>query len=165
MKKLTGIFCITFCFLLLSNTAFAANWQWVISDNKFGWFFDTDAIHYELTQPLYSDKPTVDVTLVTFWLKTVCTPEGANELAKIANDQRYRSVAYSVMLKTMSLRHKTYIIRQIAFYDKNGNIIESGKGGYINHIIPGSYDDAVFFAVRDYASAHHNQLIRNAYNN
>lgn len=165
MKKLTGIFFITLCFLFMFSTAFATSWQWVTSDNKYGWFFDTDTIHYELTYPPYSDKPIVDVTLVTFWLKTVCTPEGANELAKIANDQRYRSVAYSVMLKTMSLCHKTYIIRQIAFYDKNGNIIESGKGGYINHIIPGSYDDAVFFAVRDYASAHHNQLIRNAYNN
>lgn len=69
------------------------------------------------------------------------------------------------MLKTISLRHKTYIIRQATFYDKNGNIIETGKGGDVNYIIPGSYDDAVFLAVRDYARTHHAQLIRNAYSN
>ncbi len=155
----------TLFLLLLSNTAFATNWQWVTSDAKYGWFFDTDAIRYELTHPLYSDKPIVDVTLITFWVKTVITPAGANDLVKIANDRRYRNATYSIMLKTISLRHKTYIIRQATFYDKNGNIIETGKGGDVNYIIPGSYDDAVFLAVRDYARTHHAQLIRNAYSN
>ena len=35
----------------------------------------------------------------------------------------------------------------------------------VNYIIPDSYDDAVFLAVRDYAHTHHAQLIRNAYSN
>lgn len=155
----------TLFLLLLSNTAFAANWQWVISDDKFGWFFDTDAIHYELTQPLYSDKPTVDVTLITFWVKTVITPAGANELVKTSNNRRYRNAAYSMILETVSLRHKTHMIRQVTFYDKRGNIIATGTGVDVNYIIPGSYDDAVFLAVRDYARTHHAQLVRNAYSN
>lgn len=156
----------TLFLLLLSNTVFAANWQWVMSDDRCGWFFDTDAIHYELTQPLYSNEPTVDATLITFWVKTVFTPEGANELVRISNNRRYRNTAYSIVLKTASLRHKTYVIRQATLYDKSGKIIETGKGvGVNNYIIPGSYDDAVFLAVRDYARTHHAQLIHNAYNN
>ena len=70
-----------------------------------------------------------------------------------------------MILETVSLRHKTHMIRQATFYDKSGNIIAIGKGGDVNYIIPGSYDDAVFLAVRDYARTHHAQLIRNAYNN
>ena len=35
----------------------------------------------------------------------------------------------------------------------------------VNYIIPDSYDDALFLAVRDYARTHHAQLVRNAYSN
>ena len=70
-----------------------------------------------------------------------------------------------MILETVSLRHKTHMIRQVTFYDKRGNIIATGTVVDVNYIIPGSYDDAVFLAVRDYARTHHAQLIRNAFSN
>ena len=70
-----------------------------------------------------------------------------------------------MILETVSLRHKTHMIRQVTFYDKRGNIIATGTGVDVNYIIPGSYDDALFLAVRDYARTHHAQLICNAYSN
>ena len=156
----------TLFLLLLSNTAFATNWQWVTSDAKYGWFFDTDTIHYELTQPLHSDKSTVDVTLITFWEKIVITPDGAKEFAKTMNDQRYRNAAYAKNLETISLRHKASLTRETIFYDKNGSIIyiDSGSGSFWP-IIPGSYAEDMFLAVHNYARTHHAQLIRNAYSN
>ena len=44
-------------------------------------------------------------------------------------------------------------------------IDDIARGVDVNYIIPDSYDDAVFLAVRDYARTHHAQLIRNAYSN
>ena len=163
MKKLIGIFFITLCFLLLSNTALATNWQWVDSNDKHGWFFDTDTIHYEIAQGLY---PSVDTSRITFWEKIFYTQAGANEFAKKVNDWRYRDLAYSLDLQTISLRDKTYTILAAYYYRKDGSLIKSEEECYdILQIVPETFGEAVFLAVRDYARTHHAQLIRNAYNN
>ena len=39
------------------------------------------------------------------------------------------------------------------------------EGYDILQIVPETFGEAVFLAVRDYARTHHAQLIRNAYNN
>ena len=153
----------TLFLLLLSSTAFATNWQWVDSDDECGWFIDTDNMRYELTQSIY---PTVDTSRITFWEKIFYTQAGANEFAKRVNDWRCRDLAYSLDLQTISLRDKTCIIFATYYYRKDGSLIKAEEEGYdILQIVPETFGEAVFFAVRDYARTHHAQLVRNAYSN
>lgn len=165
MKKLPGIFFITLCFLFTFSTAFATSWQWVISSDKYGWFFDTDAIHYEMTQGFY---PSVDTSRITYWEKQVYTPASANEFAEQTGDWRLRNLAYMLTLKTISLRDKTRTAFVAYYYNGDGDVICSDEYLYIygsETIVPETFGEEVFFAVRDYARTHHAQLIRNTYNN
>ena len=105
----------TLFLLLLSNTAFAANWQWVDSDDECGWFIDTDNMRYELTQSIY---PTVDTSRITFWEKIFYTQAGANEFAKRVNDWRYRDLAYSLDLQTISLPPSTCLKKKAMIFSR-----------------------------------------------
>lgn len=153
----------TLFLLLLSSTAFAETWQWVDSDDRIGWFFDTDAIHYELTQSAY---PSVDTSRITFWEKNVYTQIAANEFAKETNDWCLRDLAYVLTLQTISLRHKTRTILASYYYRENGSLIYSDEGFCDTfRVVPETFGEEVFLAVRDYARTHHAQLVRNAYSN
>lgn len=55
---------------------------------------------------------------------------------------------------------------EINGYRKDGSLIKSEEGSYdILQIVPETFGEEVFLAVRDYARTHHAQLIRNAYSN
>ena len=156
----------TLFFLLLSNTAFAANWYWIDSDDKTGCFFDMDTIRYELAQSGYPYRTSVDTSKITCWEKTVYTQIGARDFATALDDWRLSELAYNLTFETFSLRNKTITVYASYYYREDGSLIYMDEGVWGPYqVIPESRGEDVFLAVRDYARTHHAQLIRNAYSN
>lgn len=91
MKKLR-ILCITFCFLMISMTAFAANWQWVLSTDTFGVYYDTNSISR-------------NYFVVDAWLK-YDYPYPENNISYVITNESY------------NLRDKTWRVKSITNYDK-----------------------------------------------
>ena len=151
---------------LSSGSVFAATWRWVGSDDKVGFFFDTDDIRYELQQNLF-ENPTIDTSRITFWLKTVYTPWYAEQVANDLQMPHTRNTSYTLTLETIHLGHKTATFHKVMYYDENGRLIYTQTFEYpfmrIFDIVPETWSEAIFNDVRDYARIFHSSLIRNTY--
>jgi hypothetical protein len=165
MKKIVFslLFSVLVAFLSV-NTGYAATWEWINSDDETGYFFDSESIRYELKRD-YADRiQSVDTKRITYWLKIIYTPKGAEELAAYFDDDRFRNVESSISLETISLSEKTITCYTLVFYD-NGlrTVYSESDAGYVHKIIPESRDEEVFNKIRNYATAHSDLLMKNAY--
>lgn len=174
MKRIAQILVAAVVFLSHGIVS-AANWEWITSDDRVGYFFDADTIHYELEYNTYQNKYTPNSTKITYWIKTIFTQKGANEEAKRTNDDKMHSLYFTISLETISLSESTYTLHRILYYNHTGHVIDSMNIDPIANLIPsylqtekfipGTQSEVIFNAVRDYARSHHDDLVRNAYRN
>ena len=143
-------------FLFSTSVAFAANWQWITSNDEFGYFFDTETIQFGVKLNSISPiKKGIDTDKILFWEKVFFTQEGANTVVKSLNDDRFYS------LITYSIPERTQTIHLLVFYDKNGNIIQDVRKDHTEKIILDSYGDFVFKSICSYAKEHRLEISAN----
>lgn len=155
MKHLIQLCTIAVFLLLTATITYAANWQWIDSDNLRGSFFDTESIHYEVNHNYLKDSP-FDETSITVWIKNVYTEEGVNYFD--APD----GTSYELLLVTFHTRDKTMVFHELIDYDSTGYSINHTTKSYSLKIIPESWGEKMFNAIRDYAHTHHNELLKNS---
>ena len=142
-------------FILSTGVAFAANWQWVTSDDLYGIFFDTDTIRY-LSTP---DSP-IDETTIICWEKCIHTQKAADKIATAMEDPSLRNLKHTIELKAYSLSARRYIIIKVAGYGHDGKLLFEIDGSKKPLLIyPDSRAEALYKSIRDYASRHHDELV------
>lgn len=154
MKKFMFSLLIATFVVLSSSISYAANWQWVNSNDEVGYFFDTETIRYELK---FNDA--VDTKKITFWEKLVFTQAAVEKMTENMNDQSLKTLSYILSSKTFNLIERSYTTHETIFYDYNGDIMWRSKKEKTDHITPDSFGEDVFIAVSDYARRHHDELI------
>lgn len=163
MKCLIRLCTIAVFLLLTSTMTYAANWQWVTSNDKNGFFFDTEDIHYELKYYRSSSKPAADLEKITCWVKAVFTEESAADFARHSKNDRHYDLSHILYLYTFSLPDKTATVHEVAFYDNNGQLIESFSKTTSSKILPESHLEWIFKSVKEYARTHFDELLEHTY--
>ena len=153
MKRLVFSLFVAAFVALSTSVGYAANWKWVTSNDEVGYFFDTETIRYRLS------KSDIDETEIVCWGKAVYTQKGADLMANQAEEPRLHGLDCVIVLKYYSLPRHSYILRHIAFFDRNGNIIHSLDYNKEIPIVPDSKEEYIFNSIRDYARRHHDELI------
>lgn len=149
---------------LSMNTAYAATWEWINSDDETGYFFDSESIRYELNHDYMDRVQSVNPKRITYWKKIVYTPRATEDLVDFFEDDQFYNVRSSMSLETVSLSDKTITCYTVVFYDAESKVIYSEDGaGIVHKVVPESWDEEVLNAVSNYATAHKDLLTRNAY--
>lgn len=170
MKRIAQIL-IAAVVLFSSGIAAAANWQWINSDDKVGYFFDTETIHYELEKDPLLNGWIPNRNKVTCWVKIVYTQEAANNLVKNFQYDRLYSLASSLQLETFYLTENAISLHQAIYYDHNGSVIYSedydspslfGSTSAPEKVIPETWGEVTLNAIRDYTNTHHFDLLSNS---
>ena len=155
MKKFVFSLLIATFVVLSSSISYAANWQWVTSDDLYGIFFDTDTIRY-LSTP---DSP-IDETTIICWEKYIHTQKAADKIATAMEDPSLRNLKHTIELKAYSLSERRYIIIKVAGYGHDGKLLFEIDGSKKPLLIyPDSRAEALYKSIRDYASRHHDELV------
>ena len=167
MKKQVFSLLIAVFVALSTSVSYAANWKWIDSDERLGFFVDTDTIHYELYPSFGNEPKKIDTTKVTYWLKTYFTQESANAMADALNNPRLRDVSFMISRETISFTDRTNIEHELILYDKNSYVIPSPKPREkrIRIITPDTMGEMIFMFIKAYAKEHSAELARNAYTN
>ena len=165
--QILAIFAVLFCSFSIS---YASHWQWIDSNDKVGYFFDTENIRYESIHNYATNKDSVDTTKITTWIKIVYTQAAVDEIMEGLNkrdihNEEFRRLGYEVYLETISLTDKTYITHEEIWYAHDGSVLSHRKKETSSRILPDTWGEAVFKAIREYARTHHDQLIKNTYGN
>lgn len=149
-------------FILSSSVVFAANWQWITSNEEYGYFFDTETIQFGVKlNSVTPVKKGIDTDRILFWEKIFFTQEGANSVVKLFNDDRFYSLDHCISQITYSIPERTETIHLLVFYDKNGNIIQDVRKDHTEKIILDSYGDFVFKSICSYAKEHRLEISAN----
>lgn len=61
-------------FILSASVVFAANWQWITSNEEYGYFFDTETIQFGVKlNSVTPVKKGIDTDRILFWEKIFFT--------------------------------------------------------------------------------------------
>jgi len=137
--------------LLLNCTAFAANWAWIDSNDKTGFFFDTDTIKYSSYHSVPSNKIISIKNTICFWEKMVYTSEAANHVADQTGEEKWRNVAYVVSYVSLDKEGKYLSVSDSTFYNQNGDVIDQSANTSTARIIPGTMGDSIYQVITNYA--------------
>nr|DAQ51957.1 MAG TPA: Surface-adhesin protein E [Caudoviricetes sp.] len=164
MKTLIKVFLMFIISLLFSATTYAAHWQWIDSDDKYGIFFDTDTICYR-SIPRYPIKDaSMNFTAVKVWLKVIYTQEGANDIAQANKNDQFYNLDHSLHLENFYFTDNTHQTFEIIYYDHNGDVLYRNKKQTREEtILPESRGEHILKTIREYARTHHDQLVKNTY--
>lgn len=165
MKKQVFSLLIAAFVALSTSVGYAANWKWIESDERFGFFVDTDTIHYELYPGFGNEPRKIDTSKVSFWLKTYITPEAANAMAEALNNHQLRDVSYIISYNTISFTDKTMTKNDATVYGNNNYAIPTSDHGEKRTytITPDTSGEMIFLFIKSYAKEHSAELARNAY--
>lgn len=158
MKRLVFSLFVAAFVALSTSVGYAANWQWVNSNDEIGYFFDTETIRYEL-----KTNGAVDAKKITFWEKQVFTQTAVEKMTTNMNDQSLKTLSYVLCSKTFNLIERSYTTHEMIFYDHDGYIMWRSKKEGTEHITPDSLGEEVFIAVSDYAHRHYDELIEHTH--
>ena len=145
MKRLSILLIILM--LMLSSVTYAANWQWILSTDEQGYFFDTQSVVYTGQTNSYAYGEGAQ-----YWMKVVFTPSSAAEQANIYDDYKLSRASYKIQKERLDFTNKkiTYLGNSV-FYDETGRVIASyDSGEYTNDIIPGTVGEAIMEHIRDF---------------
>ena len=155
MKKKVLSLLIAAFVVLSSSISYAANWQWVLSDDEYGYFFDTETIHFGVKLNSVSPiKKSIDKNKILFWEKIFFTQKGANSVAISFKDVRFQSLDHCLSQMTYSIPDRTTTYHLLVFYDKDGNIIEEARKEHTEKILPDSNGEHVFNIICLYTKNH-----------
>jgi hypothetical protein len=144
MKK--RIILVVACLMMvLSSSCLAANWVWVHSNDKIGYYFDADSIKVFET----AGKP--ETRRIMVWTKLVFDEAFAQEKC-IINGIVMREQKSKVTFFRPTM---TYTEQAVYCYDKKGTVISSTPN--VNrkyNIVPDSSGDKLSLAVEKYAIEH-----------
>jgi hypothetical protein len=127
--------------------ASAANWQWIISTDEHGFFFDTQSLRYTTTKYGQWTYPTT----AEYWMKVVYTPSSAAELVSIYDDDRLYAVSYSINKEQLDFYYKTVSFEgKKTFYNGEGKVVATYISSHTDEIIPGTINDAIMKHIKEY---------------
>lgn len=69
MKRILFFLMFAIVISLSMNTAYAATWEWINSDDETGYFFDSESIRYELNHDYMDRVQSVNPKRITYWKK------------------------------------------------------------------------------------------------
>lgn len=164
MKKFVFSLFVAVFVALSTSVGYAENWQWISSNNECAYFFDKLFIHYNIKHdPLDYSKTTIDTTKISFWEKTFYTERGAKIAAEAFKDFHFFTLHHSISYRTYSIPDRSETTHIISFYDKDGNKIQEYHNDFVYEIQPNTWGDMMFKTICNYASEHHDELEKNAY--
>ena len=137
--------------ILSSSVSHAANWQWIDSNDKVGYFFDSDTIRYEKKLFVQKGESPIDFTQVTCFVKQVFTQEAIKDI--------FPELDHTVDLYTFSLSNRTITSKETICYDRHGAVLYSDKKISSSNVLPDTWGESMFNCIRDYARRHHDELI------
>lgn len=149
MRKICLYLIITFM-LIIQSVAYAVphNWQWIESDDEFGYFIDTANIN-KIT------NSNGRVRYAELWLKMKYTPKSAPE---VLQDWGHEYVNANLLandgsgifkIKLDFLRGSVHVLSS-TFLDKNGNILASDNDDFFQYVDVQSFYQPVFTYVANY---------------
>ncbi len=147
--------------VLLSCTAFAANWAWIDSNDKIGFFFDSNTIKYASYHDIHSNKTIPIKNTICFWQKTIYTPEAANQAADKTGLEEWRNVSYVIEYVILDKQNKCLSTNYSTFYDHDGNVIEQSAATHTSRVIPDTMGESVYEVITTYAKNNDSSLERN----
>lgn len=148
MLKKQLILLTTLLLLLIHGTAAAANWQWVYSDEDVGLFFDTNSIKFQRIA-----KGGVDKNIIYVWARYVYGYTYAQK-----HPHNGQIVKMVVLYEKMDIGTDTVTDLERVFYNNNGDFIDALKKGTVYHVVPGSYGDMLYSAIKEYARIHSEEI-------
>lgn len=144
MKKRV-IVLLAMLLLALSAQCFAANWVWVCSDARMGFFFDSDSIKVFETE----GKPAT--RRIMFWEKIVYDDAFAEKQGRIKG-QIVSEIKQKVGCSRPNMGQVTYA-RYL--YAKDGTVLDGKPNIHESEpLVPGTYGDVVMAAVEKYVTEH-----------
>lgn len=143
--------------ILSSSVSHAANWQWIDSNDKVGYFFDSDTIRYEKKLFVQKGESPIDFTQVTCFVKQVFTQEAIKDI--------FPELDHTVDLYTFSLSNRTITSKETICYDRHGAVLYSDKKISSSNVLPDTWGESMFNCIRDYARRHHDELIEHTHGN
>lgn len=151
MKRFVFSLFVAALVILSSSISHAANWQWIDSNDKVGYFFDSDTIRYEKKLFVQKGESPIDFTQVTCFVKQVFTQEAIKDI--------YPGLDHMVKLYTFSLSNRTITHQETTCYDQRGVVLSRDTKISSSNIIPDTWGESMFNSIRDYARRHHDELI------
>lgn len=123
-NKLLLFLCV---FMLSTITVFASpdRYQWIDSNDKVGYFFDTQTIKYSFST--YTGKP--DTSKIDVWIKTVYTNDGVQGVIEERTRHQlptdgFENLSYTLSHYKISRDNKISIL-EILDYDIYGNTLDT----------------------------------------
>lgn len=145
MMKKRIILVVACLMMMLNSSCLAANWVWVTSDSRMGFFFDSDSIK------VYETEGKPETRRITFWSKVIYDDAFA-EKQGVLNGQTVHMIKERATFsppKMMQTTHARYI------YSKDGNLLDSKPHLNINEpIIPDTFGDKILQALEKYIAEH-----------
>ena len=155
MKKFMFSLLIVTFVVLSSSISYAANWQWIDSNDKVGYFFDSDTIRYEEKIFVQKGESPIDFTQVTCFVKQTFTQEAIKDI--------FPELDHTVDLYTFSLSNRTITRKETICYDRHGAVLYSDKKISSSNVLPDTWGESMFNCIRDYARRHHDELIEHTH--
>jgi hypothetical protein len=145
MMKKRIILVVACLMMLLSGSCLAANWVWVTSDSRMGFFFDSDSIK------VYETEGKPETRRITFWEQIVYDDAFA-EKQGVINGQTVKAIRQRVNCSRPNMAQVTY---SRYFYAKDGTVLASKPNMQEKEpLIPDTFGDKVSLAVEKYAIEH-----------
>lgn len=145
MKKLILSMILLFT-ILYSSIAFAADrWQWIISDDTYGVFFDTYTITYE--NNIYGS---VNKNIVNVWEKFVYADGYENANAETFDDFDFKHIKYALYHEKIDFLNRKHRTIHTTFYDINNHVFSIDVNNDWVDILPDTNSEKIFFHIQHY---------------
>lgn len=177
LKKMICLFALVI--LLTNSVGFASSsdrWQWIVSDDKQGVFFDTESIQFGTKEKCtthnhkyefykVADVSKIIVCFKTFYTEAGCAPyvESARMHGNYEAGEALSNMEYTIQKMEFDYTKDSYRIGWVAIYDADGNIIDiiphTGNEPWIE-IIPASKMEKIAKFMRSYAMKNYDKVKR-----
>jgi hypothetical protein len=136
-----------FALVLMSASCFAANWEWIGSDEKIGVFYDKDSIVFDMSKDKITNRDKCFV-----WVKLVYDKAFAQKRFK-------DNTAASLEHWGFDLANNQMLEGERLYYDDSGQLIEKIKSTQKwADVIPDTYGEAVKEKVQQHVRAHEEEI-------
>jgi hypothetical protein len=136
-----------FALVLMSASCFAANWEWIGSDENLGVFYDTDSVRFAMSR----ESQIVNRDRFWVWVKFVYDEGYA------ARRGFPRGVKYCMTKLWLDTKQFRVCEERKLFYDTSNSLVASRMGKW-EDIIPGSAGEVIMKHIEKYVRAHEEEI-------
>ncbi|MBP2635506.1 MAG: hypothetical protein H6Q72_1413 [Firmicutes bacterium] len=127
MKK---ILCLLLFLMFASGVCLANDrYWWINSNDKIGFFFDTETIKFEKEMNFSTLKYSINKNQANVWIKTVYNANGVNDMIQYRNKYNlptddWIKLSYSMANFIFDFKERKMKCLSTVYYDSDGNILE-----------------------------------------